>query len=186
MSPQSDSKTQVSHYDWIWYTKGFLAVANAGIQRLQQDGYVKMPYEDKLIYEYRQSIIGILWCIRHSIELIFKTLSIASSGRYQKTHKLSDLQKSLPEVAFKSKIERYKELVSLSEKYRDQGFWQGRLKNIIDLENESFRYPEGKRYTIDVIGDKILDMQNEELWELERDIKRLEELLAILYVNLAK
>lgn len=190
------SKTNLSKYEWLVYSRAFLKMADIGMEEFKGKKYVKRGLDDYFHYDkYKYLLIPIIWNFKHAIELVVKTLGVAIDKQYLKNHDLTVLKNDLKQLLRELKIkkqEKFEDLAEIIDKYYRCEFWDKKIirtGTILDVDNDIFRYPENKApfffdwqilKDIPLVALKNGTRYSRETEELSDDIKKLESLLVIL------
>jgi len=182
-------KTMASKYNWIFWAKSYLALAYIGIQELKDKKYLEAEEMNVLVrgkwqvYDAQLLLIPIIWNLKHGIELVFKALNVTFVAEYQKNHDLKQLKERLEKVLEKREPDKYfDEFAMIAEKYYKLNFFKARLRkirNVIDKDNDIFRYPEGSKTKLPLELRDFQYFTKKDLFELERDITTIYLELAV-------
>lgn len=182
-------KAMTSKYNWIFWAKSYLALAYIGIQELKDKKYLEAEEMSVLVrgkwqvYDAQLLLIPIIWNLKHGIELVFKALDVTFVAEYQKNHDLNQLKERLEKILGKKEPDKYfDEFVMVAEKYYKLDFFKAMLRkigNVIDKDNDIFRYPEGSKTKYSLELRDFQHFSKENLLELERDIKTIYLELAV-------
>lgn len=164
-------------------------MARIGIEELEGRKYVRTTsFEYLFSYEKKLLLVSVLWNLKHSIELILKTLNVRLNRHFLKSHDITKLalsfEKSIQDSSWEiKKREKIRGLAYLALKYRHLKFWQSKLiatGTVEDVKNDLFRYPDSSlRFELPLKELATITPQN--LRELKSDIGKLEQLFGILF-----
>lgn len=186
----SSEITERTRYEWVSFTRSYLSLARIGLEELKNKHYIrKCSFEYDFEYNNKHLLIPIIFNIKHSIELIIKSLGVNIDKKYAWGHNLKnlikDLQSKMPKIKKQNKI---KEFVKLVFKYYKCKFWSNKIvgqSDIIDRKNDIFRFPDNDaNFILDLILFK--NISQKETDELLNDIKKLNALLGILSSQISK
>jgi len=182
---------ELSKYHWMIYARSYLKLAGIGIEEFKNGNCIKKGLDEMFFYENRWLLIPIVWNLKHSIELIIKTLSVTIDEQYIKEHNLSTLKRDLIKLLNELNIEKPQkidEIAIIIDKYYKCEFWDKRLLKEISIEdgaNDLFRFPESKvTFELDLIESiENIPFSREAKYEkgteeLSEDIKKLGELFS--------
>jgi hypothetical protein len=131
--------------------------------------------------------VPILYNLKHSIELIFKSLKIEIDAEFIRSHETTDLINALQASIKRAKLsipkpEQLNELMEIAERYYTLEFWNKRFirtASILDSDNDIFRFPDTRpNFILDL--ECFRSVSKKEVRGLHGDIMRLEQLFGIL------
>lgn len=184
-------KKSKSHFlNWYDYSRGYLRLAHLGLLELKQQKYRNEfnQFTQSDIYDDNIILIPIIWCLKHSIELVLKSFNVRIDKEYSLVHDNAQLQdeikKSFSNLGIK-KPDSLEDLIKLSDKYSKLKFWNSSIISsgeINDSLNDIFRYPESK---VDFIlsTDSLCMITEKNQQELEEDIELLHRLFLKLHTE---
>lgn len=172
---------------------GFLNIAKISLNELKKRKNIgKMIWfpkkQKKPLYHLTDMglWVAIIWNIKHTIELLIKTLSIQVDKEYLKIHGLNSLMKDLEErLEDKTRKKSINQLKRIVEKYYRSEIFVGKIlvKPGIDFENDIFKYAHNKpKAKIDFrVFNNLL---KKDVTVVEKDIESLRFIFSILEVEL--
>lgn len=119
---------------------------NAGEQQRIDNGLIYIP---------------IIYLIRHSIELILKSVDIGNSKSYLRSHDLADLQNELDNLGIEMGSPLKTLLLEVIDKYMTYGF-NTDLFGTVDIQNDVFRFPDNSTLT-SIKGENLAQIDVEDL-----------------------
>lgn len=187
LSNNKKVKTKTWFINWFKYFEAYLELARIGLLQLDKQEYPpETPFKKDSIYGDQILLIPIIWCLKHSIELLFKFLDIRITQEFSFVHDNTRLHGEIKNAFSRLKIsdsELLKELIILSDKYLKLKFWGSFVilrGDIYDDTNDVFRYPES-RMNFSLNMEELHKVTEENKLELKRDIERLNKLSLKLY-----
>ena len=187
MANHKNAKAKTWFVSWFRYFEAYLELAYIGLLQLEQKKYPpENGFKESNIYGDQCLLIPIIWCLKHSIELLFKSLNIRIANEFSLVHDNTQLCDELKNAFSKLKIkdsELLKEFINLSDKYFKLKFWHSFVissGDVYDDMNDIFRYPES-RVNFSLAIKDLHKVTKENLSELKADIGRLDKLSLKLY-----
>ncbi len=187
LSNNKKAKTKIWFIDWFKYFEAYLELARVGLLQLDKQEYPpETLFKKDSIYGDQILLIPIIWCLKHSIELLFKFLDIRITQEFSFVHDNTQLNNEIKHAFSKLKISNsvlLKEFIILSDKYFKLKFWDSFItlrSDIYDDANDIFRYPESRGSFSLNIGE-LHKITEENKLELKKDIERLSKLSLKLY-----
>lgn len=157
---------------WVILALDYMTVAGRALRDIagmERDGEATLA-----------SVLPVFWNIKHSIELLLKSILVDIVDSYDAHHDIEDLLKSVKNEVSRKKwnidLGKYEDLI---RKYYTVTFLQGRITKFItvfDKDNDLLRYPESTaRLSLDwgrLDGESV---SNKELEEIVSDVEILLE-----------
>jgi len=135
------------------------------------------------IYDAHLLFIPIIWNFKHAIELVLKTHDVTFQRRYSKTHNATNLKNGLTKTLdIEEQDDKFDEFAKVVDKYFQLRFFNGKLlglSQIMDIDNDIFRYPEGSKSTFRLDLKTFQKITKEDIEELEKDIELIYRRLII-------
>jgi len=169
-------------------------MARIGLLQLDQQKYpTESLFKKNALYGDQILLIPIIWTLKHSIELLFKSLHIRITQEFFLVHDNTQLHDEIKHAFSKLKISDskfLKEFIIISDKYLKLKFWSSFVtlnSDVHDDMNDIFRYPESRAvFSLNI--EKLYKVTKENKLELKNDIEKLNKLSLKLYneITLAK
>ena len=165
----------------VCFLFSFLSLADVGCDKFLSS---KIDVADRSI------ILSILFNLKHSLEIVMKTISWQVSGDYDMGHDVQKLIKELKNRIKKSKKSQIinshlDKLEKFLLKYRQLNLFQNALKSSIifnDKDNKLFKYPENDKVggiTVDINYSILTSkLTKSDVKEIKNDIKEIREILS--------
>ncbi len=180
IKPSPDQK-ETKRTNWYIFTFSFLSLSDIGCDHLltnKADGFD------------RGLILSILFNLKHSLEIVMKTISYHVCGEFDKGHDLQDLIEKLKNKTRKRKnnkaIKKHLDnLEKLLMKYRQLNLFQGALKSSLvfnDKNNKLFKYPDndkdGGGIVLDINYSTLVDkLTKSDVKDIKKDIGKIKDIL---------
>jgi len=148
-----------SYINYEHFAKTYLLSAKILLEAkessVERNATEKMRIDSGLIY------IPIIYLIRHSIELILKSVDVGNSKSYLKTHDLENLHKELDNLGIEINTPLKEYLVKIIDKYMSYKFGVD-LLNVIDFKNDVFRFPDNST-KVKIKGENLSKLDSKEM-----------------------
>lgn len=183
----NNKKAKTWFINWFKYFEAYLEMARIGLLQLEQQKYPpENLFKKDGIYGDQILLVPIIYSVKHSIELLFKSLHIRITHEFPSVHDNTQLHDEIKNVFSKLKIsnsEFLNEFIVLSDKYFKLKFWESFVVSsgdIYDEMNDIFRYPESRaKFSLNI--EEFHKVTEENKRELKNDIERLNKLSLKLY-----
>ncbi len=137
-------KSKETFITYEHFAKTYLLAAKLLLEVKKSDvkrhGNEQQRIDSGLIY------IPIIYLIRHSIELILKSVDIGNSKSYLQSHDLVDLQNELDNFDIEISSPLKTHLLEVINKYMTYGLNTDLFRNV-DIQNDVFRFPDNSTKT---------------------------------------
>lgn len=187
MSNNKKVKTKTWFINWFKYFESYLEMARIGLLQLDQQKYPpENSFKKDAIYGDQILLIPIIWSLKHSIELLLKSMNIRINQEVSLFHDSTQLHNEIKNAFSKLEISDSKllrELIVLSDKYFKLKFFGSFVVlngDMRDELNDIFRYPESRvNFRLNI--EELHKVTKENKLELKIDIDRLNKLALKLF-----
>lgn len=192
MSNDKKIKAKMWFLDWYKYFEAYLEMARIGLLQLDEQKYLpENLFKKGSLYDDQLLLIPVIWCLKHSIELLLKYLDIRITEEFSPVHNNTKLYDEIKKAFLKLKITDDKSLnalILLSDKYFSLNFWRSTIiwsDSVRDSMNDIFRYPESTvNFSLNIGNMNIIT--KEAHLEIGEDIKKLNKIALKLHGQISR